>query len=50
MHAISFIQDLAVIMLIAGVVTVLFHRLKQPVCSAISSPASSSARTRLRSA
>ncbi|WLI12548.1 cation:proton antiporter [Pseudomonas sp. FP603] len=31
MHAISFIQDLAVIMLIAGVVTVLFHRLKQPV-------------------
>ncbi|NBA97059.1 cation:proton antiporter [Pseudomonas sp. R5(2019)] len=31
MHAISFIQDLAVIMLIAGVVTILFHRLKQPV-------------------
>ncbi|TKJ80864.1 cation/H(+) antiporter [Pseudomonas sp. CFBP13509] len=31
MHAISFIQDLAVIMLVAGVVTVLFHRLKQPV-------------------
>ena len=31
MHAISFIQDLAVIMLIAGVVTVLFHRFKQPV-------------------
>ena len=31
MHAISFIQDLAVIMLIAGVVTVVFHRLKQPV-------------------
>ena len=31
MHAISFIQDLAVIMLIAGVVTVLFHRLRQPV-------------------
>lgn len=30
-HAISFIQDLAVIMLIAGVITVLFHRLKQPV-------------------
>lgn len=28
---INFIQDLAVIMLIAGVVTVLFHRLKQPV-------------------
>ncbi|MGY4491577.1 cation:proton antiporter [Pseudomonas sp. TE3610] len=31
MHAISFIQDLAVIMLIAGVVTVIFHRLRQPV-------------------
>ncbi|WP_296260675.1 MULTISPECIES: cation:proton antiporter [unclassified Pseudomonas] len=31
MHAIGFIQDLAVIMLVAGVVTVLFHRLKQPV-------------------
>lgn len=44
MHAISFIQDLAVIMLVAGVVTILFHRLKQPVVLAISSPASSSAR------
>ncbi|WP_043308717.1 cation:proton antiporter [Pseudomonas sp. ML96] len=31
MHAISFIQDLAVIMLVAGVVTVLFHRMRQPV-------------------
>ncbi|EPJ84177.1 MULTISPECIES: cation:proton antiporter [Pseudomonas] len=31
MHAISFIQDLAVIMLVAGVVTIVFHRLKQPV-------------------
>ena len=31
MHAISFIQDLAIIMLVAGVVTVLFHRFKQPV-------------------
>ena len=31
MHAQEFIQDMAVIMLIAGVVTVLFHRLKQPV-------------------
>ncbi|WP_213768338.1 cation:proton antiporter [Caballeronia sp. dw_19] len=30
-HAIGFIQDLAVIMAIAGIVTVLFHRLKQPV-------------------
>ncbi|MBD9415550.1 cation:proton antiporter [Pseudomonas sp. PDM16] len=31
MHAISFIQDLAVIMLVAGVVTILFHRMRQPV-------------------
>lgn len=31
MHSIDFIHDLAVIMLIAGVVTVVFHRLKQPV-------------------
>ena len=31
MHAISFIQDLAVIMLVAGVVIILFHRFKQPV-------------------
>src|SRR5213592_5229815 len=31
MHGIDFIQDLAVIMLIAGIVTILFHRLKQPV-------------------
>src|SRR5205809_1033486 len=31
MHGVEFIQDLAVIMLIAGIVTVLFHRLKQPV-------------------
>ena len=31
MHAISFIQDLAVIMMVAGVVTIVFHRLKQPV-------------------
>jgi monovalent cation:H+ antiporter-2, CPA2 family len=30
-HAIGFIQDLAVIMAIAGVATVLFHRLRQPV-------------------
>jgi len=30
-HAISFIQDLAVIMLVAGMVTILFHRLRQPV-------------------
>ena len=31
MHATHFIQDLAVIMLIAGVITVVFHRLHQPV-------------------
>ena len=31
MHAAEFIQDLAVIMLIAGVVAILFHRFKQPV-------------------
>ena len=31
MHAVSFVQDLAVIMLIAGIVTVLFHRFQQPV-------------------
>jgi CPA2 family monovalent cation:H+ antiporter-2 len=30
-HAVDFIQDLAVIMLIAGVVTLLFHHLRQPV-------------------
>lgn len=31
MHALSFIQDLAVIMMVAGAVTIIFHRLKQPV-------------------
>jgi len=31
MHSLSFLQDLAVVMVVAGVVTVLFHRLKQPV-------------------
>jgi monovalent cation:H+ antiporter-2, CPA2 family len=31
MHVMNFIQDLAVIMLTAGIVTVLFHRLHQPV-------------------
>ncbi|MDT4815025.1 Glutathione-regulated potassium-efflux system protein KefB [compost metagenome] len=31
MHAIAFIQDLAVIMLIAGFTTILCHRFKQPV-------------------
>lgn len=31
MHGITFLQDLAVVMLVAGVVTVIFHRLRQPV-------------------
>jgi CPA2 family monovalent cation:H+ antiporter-2 len=31
MHGAGFIQDLAMIMLVAGVVTILFHRFKQPV-------------------
>jgi monovalent cation:H+ antiporter-2, CPA2 family len=30
-HAINFLQDLAVVMIVAGLVTVIFHRLKQPV-------------------
>jgi CPA2 family monovalent cation:H+ antiporter-2 len=30
-HGMDFIQDLAVVMMLAGIVTVLFHRLKQPV-------------------
>jgi K+:H+ antiporter len=31
MHSVEFLQDLAVVMIIAGLVTILFHRLKQPV-------------------
>ena len=31
MHGIAFLQDLAVVMIVAGIVTVLFHRFKQPV-------------------
>jgi CPA2 family monovalent cation:H+ antiporter-2 len=31
MHGITLLQDLAVVMIVAGLVTVLFHRLKQPV-------------------
>jgi len=31
MHEVSFLQDLAVVMIAAGIVTVLFQRLKQPV-------------------
>jgi monovalent cation:H+ antiporter-2, CPA2 family len=31
MNGVSFLQDLAVVMIVAGMVTLLFHRLKQPV-------------------
>ncbi|HOC57807.1 MAG TPA: cation:proton antiporter [Verrucomicrobiota bacterium] len=31
MHSIDFLQDLAVVMIVAGLVTIVFHRLKQPV-------------------
>lgn len=31
MHTVAFLQDLAVVMIVAGLVTVLFHRFKQPV-------------------
>src|SRR5688500_19088616 len=31
MHDSALLQDLAVVMVVAGIVTVLFHRLKQPV-------------------
>jgi len=31
MHASTFLQDLAIVMIVAGLVTLLFHRLKQPV-------------------
>jgi monovalent cation:H+ antiporter-2, CPA2 family len=31
MHSVAFLQDLAVVMIVAGLVTILFHRLKQPV-------------------
>jgi CPA2 family monovalent cation:H+ antiporter-2 len=31
MHAVNFLQDLAVVMIVAGLVTVIFHRFKQPV-------------------
>jgi CPA2 family monovalent cation:H+ antiporter-2 len=31
MHAVTFLQDLAVVMIVAGFVTILFHRFKQPV-------------------
>ena len=31
MHEATFLSDLAIVMIVAGLVTVLFHRLKQPV-------------------
>jgi CPA2 family monovalent cation:H+ antiporter-2 len=31
MHGLTFLQDLAVVMIVAGLVTILFHRFKQPV-------------------
>ena len=31
MHAVNFLQDLAVVMIVAGLVTIIFHRFKQPV-------------------
>src|SRR5712671_2263437 len=31
MHEIAFLQDLAVVMIVAGLVTIVFHRFKQPV-------------------
>ena len=31
MHELTFLQDLAIVMIVAGLVTILFHRLKQPV-------------------
>ena len=31
MHGIAFLQDLAVVMIVAALVTIVFHRLKQPV-------------------
>lgn len=31
MHSVTFLQDLAVVMIVAGLVTVFFHRFKQPV-------------------
>ncbi len=31
MHGVGFLQDLAVVMIVAGVVSLIFHRLKQPV-------------------
>src|SRR5215831_4979254 len=31
MHSAAFLQDLAIVMIVAGIVTILFHQLRQPV-------------------
>jgi monovalent cation:H+ antiporter-2, CPA2 family len=31
MHSVAFLQDLAIVMIVAAIVTILFHRLRQPV-------------------
>ena len=31
MHSVAFLQDLAMVMIVAALVTIIFHRLKQPV-------------------
>src|SRR3954466_12380771 len=31
MHSVAFLHDLAIVMIVAAVVTIVFHRLKQPV-------------------
>jgi monovalent cation:H+ antiporter-2, CPA2 family len=31
MHGVAFLQDLALVMIVAGIVTILFHRFRQPV-------------------
>ena len=31
MHGVALLQDLAVVMIVAGLVTILFHQFKQPV-------------------
>jgi len=35
MHSLEFLQDLAVVMIVAGLVTILFHRFKQPVAGGL---------------
>jgi CPA2 family monovalent cation:H+ antiporter-2 len=31
MHGLTFLQDMAVVMMVAGLVTIVFHRFRQPV-------------------